>query len=287
MDCNISNFDKSNVNLEIVNTINNKRIPHAIALEYDDVSILKNNIDFISMWAVCKLDNPPCLNCVSCVKAFEKNHSDIYYAEKFGKKQIVNVDEIRKICNTAYIKPNEAPRKVYIIEDCDKMQLEAQNAFLKLLEEPPQDILFILTCSKFEALISTIRSRVTLFTLSNGFINFDEDLAFKLALETANALCKNSELDLLISTNKYSDKTIAMQALDYLEDIFRDSLSGGFTAKYTYQEISTNLSKSIKKQSLINMIAEIDNAKQLLQSNANANLFCTWLCSTLKKQKYI
>ncbi|MEE1281349.1 MAG: ATP-binding protein, partial [Acutalibacteraceae bacterium] len=129
------------------NAMKNSRLPHGIVLESTQPQLLQQYIKKLSKWAVCKESNKPCNACSQCKKVETENHPDIYTAQLAGKTEVVNVDEIRKICNDAYIKPNEATTKVYIIPNADKMQIQAQNAFLKVLEEPPQNILFILCCT--------------------------------------------------------------------------------------------------------------------------------------------
>ncbi len=78
---------------------------------------------------------------------------------KYKKTEIISIDDIRDIEKSLLMKPFEAKRRVVIIIDADAMKHEAQNAFLKILEEPPQDTTIILTSSHAEGLFSTIVSR--------------------------------------------------------------------------------------------------------------------------------
>ena len=66
---------------------------------------------------------------------------------------------IREIKESLFIAPNELDKRVYIIEDAETMNLNAQNAFLKMLEEPPSYVVFLLLCSNTENLLDTIKSR--------------------------------------------------------------------------------------------------------------------------------
>ncbi len=282
---NANSLTDNNVSKSITDILNTNRVPHAIVLQCEDIDVCNDNVKYLSMWAVCNQKKPPCTECNQCKKALNKNHIDIYYAQKFGKKQIVNVDEIRFICKDAYLKPHEGRAKVYIIEDCDKMQLEAQNAFLKLLEEPPQDILFILTCSKYENILSTIRSRVTYIKVEAENENKNE-LAFEIAKEMLQALCESSEYNLMKTSSKLSDRENALQILNYIEDISRDALTSSYNNKFIYGNTSEMLSKYIKRKGLINIISKIDSAREMLKANVNMTLFTTWICSELRKQKY-
>lgn len=71
----------------------------------------------------------------------------------------IGVDEIREIQGDVIVRPMYSKRKVYIIENADKMTVQAQNCLLKTLEEPPSYVVIILTVSNYEAMLETIRSR--------------------------------------------------------------------------------------------------------------------------------
>ena len=77
---------------------------------------------------------------------------------KGNLKRDITVDQIREISADAYILPNEADRKVYIINEAEKMNLSAQNASLKLLEEPPNGAVLLLCTDNPSALLPTVRS---------------------------------------------------------------------------------------------------------------------------------
>ena len=111
---------------------------------------------------VCETgDSTPCGTCKSCAMAKAKTHPDIYTVSPAdGKKNIV-VDKIREVVNDAYTKPYESGKKVYIIAYGDVMNEQAQNAFLKVLEEPPEYAAFIILCENYESLLQTVRSRCT------------------------------------------------------------------------------------------------------------------------------
>ena len=101
----------------------------------------------------------PCLNCDSCKKALSKNHPDIItvYHEK---PAVITVDEIRsQVVNDIDIKPYKGPYKIYLIHEAEKMNVQAQNALLKTIEEPPAYAVVILLTSNVDALLPTIVSR--------------------------------------------------------------------------------------------------------------------------------
>ena len=109
-------------------------------------------------------DIRPCRQCRSCHKVFHGVHPDVLFVEPDGtaKTPVIKVEQIRQIAATAYLLPSEASRKVYILRQADRMNFNAQNAFLKLLEEPPQSAAFILAAGNPGALLPTVRSRCEL-----------------------------------------------------------------------------------------------------------------------------
>lgn len=106
----------------------------------------------------------PCFICSGCKKALGNIHPDVVHAG--GEGDELNVARVRAIRNDAYIKPNEAPRKVYILEGAQNMNDPSQNALLKLLEEGPAYAAFLLLTDNAAALLSTVRSRCEVLTLS-------------------------------------------------------------------------------------------------------------------------
>lgn len=135
---------------------------------------------------VCeKKENAPCTVCHSCVMARADTHPDIMVIGPQKDKKNILVDQIREVVTGAYTKPYESAKKVYIIKYGDDMNEQAQNALLKVLEEPPEYAVFIILAENQESLLATIRSRCTLIKfppVSDGKIreyvkrNFPDDI---------------------------------------------------------------------------------------------------------------
>ena len=103
--------------------------------------------------------NPPCQACQSCVKAFSGNHPDIIFVSH-EKPNTIGVEDIRtQINNDIMIKPYQGPYKIYIMNEAEKMTVQAQNALLKTLEEPPAYAVILLLTTSMEAMLPTIISR--------------------------------------------------------------------------------------------------------------------------------
>ena len=135
------------------------RIPHALLIE-GEKGIGKHTLaKYITEAAVCTAQDAPCYECNSCHLAKVGSHPDIVnIAPENGKKNI-SVEQIRSLRQQAFIKAHIADRRVFIIEKADTMNEQSQNALLKVLEEPPQGVIFILIASSRTALLDTIVSR--------------------------------------------------------------------------------------------------------------------------------
>lgn len=107
----------------------------------------------------------PCGECKNCRDIFEDKCPDVILVSKDDKASL-GVEAIRKLKSTLLAVPNNLEIKVYIIEDADTMTVQAQNALLLTLEEPPQNVYFFILCENSRMLLETIRSRAaTLRTL--------------------------------------------------------------------------------------------------------------------------
>ena len=110
-----------------------------------------------------------CDKCVSCNKIDSLNHPDIFVIKRGKGTSSVKIENIREIIYQASLKPYEGRVKVFILLDAEDMTEEAQNALLKLLEEPPQNQILILTTSRISGILSTVLSmcKVLKFNLLN------------------------------------------------------------------------------------------------------------------------
>ncbi len=105
-----------------------------------------------------------CCNCISCKTFDENNNPDIIYVTH-QKKDITVSDVREQIVKNITLKPYRNKYKIFIIPDADKMNILAQNAFLKTLEEPPEYGIFLLLCENYNKFLVTILSRCVMFKL--------------------------------------------------------------------------------------------------------------------------
>lgn len=101
----------------------------------------------------------PCLQCSSCKKAMNRNHPDIIYVSH-EKPNSIGIEDIREqLIADVDIKPYTGPYKVYIVDEAEKLTVQAQNALLKTIEEPPVYAVIMLLVNNGATLLPTIASR--------------------------------------------------------------------------------------------------------------------------------
>lgn len=108
-----------------------------------------------------------CGKCQSCKQALHGNQPDIIRVSH-EKPTTISVDDIRqRVNNDIVIKPYSSKYKIYIIPEADLMSIQAQNALLKTIEEPPEYAVIMLLTENAEVLLPTIRSRCVMMKLRN------------------------------------------------------------------------------------------------------------------------
>ena len=118
----------------------------------------------LSAAVLCQGQEKPCGHCPACRKVLNNTHPDVITVDD-PEKKTVSVELIRDARADMYIRPNEADKKIYWIPRAQDMGVPAQNALLKILEEPPAYGVFILLTDNPEKLLPTVRSRCTELSL--------------------------------------------------------------------------------------------------------------------------
>ncbi|MDQ3751502.1 MAG: DNA polymerase III subunit delta' [Actinomycetota bacterium] len=105
-----------------------------------------------------ELPGTGCGVCSTCTRMITGRHPDLHLIAPEG--QVISVDTIRTgVIPEAARSPFEGRRKVFVIEEAERMHPSAQNALLKTLEEPPEDTIIVLVCDQEDELLETVRSR--------------------------------------------------------------------------------------------------------------------------------
>lgn len=260
------------------------RFPHALIIEGEEGIGKKTLAKDIACALVCRGNDKPCGECSQCKKAIAAIHPDISEYIPAGNANSFHVDTVRNIINDAYVQPNEADYKIYILANAHCMNQNAQNALLKILEEPPKYVVFILTTNSKSALLSTVLSRSVCVSLegvdieraANYITSHCENVDYNTAKKTVETFngnigkaidslqdSKTSELvdvcnkicKALATSNEYEMMTLCsvfqkdrqgvVFACDLLKSIFRDALFAGKSSEHiSGQEESAALLKS-------------------------------------------
>lgn len=152
----------------IQNAVKEDKVSHAYIINGEKGSGKKMLAKLFAMTLLCENGNhDPCNTCHSCIQAESGNHPDIIVLTH-EKENSIGVDDIREqINNTIDIKPYQGPYKVYIVPQADWMTVQAQNALLKTIEEPPEYAVIMLLTENADTLLATINSRCVMLKLRN------------------------------------------------------------------------------------------------------------------------
>jgi len=191
-------------------------------------------VGVLSAAAVCSAsEGKPCGICRDCRKAMGGVHPDIIHIrretdDKGKQKKEIRVDQIRDMIGQAQIMPNEADGKVFVIHEAECMNTQAQNALLKLLEEPPGGVVLILSTATPTMLLETVRSRCIELTENDDAPVLDYELR-KEVLKYLELAARGKKSYLLEWCNKKaasSDVAESNAFVDAVKTVLTDSLCG-------------------------------------------------------------
>ena len=238
---------------ELTGLIQAKKIPNAILFMGNENIGKKEAAFFFAKGCNCSSKEQfVCNNCKSCRKINAKTHPDILCIHLKKGKKIISISQIREMGLTISSKPNEAKFRMVLISNAELMNVQAQNALLKRLEEPPEKTFSILIASKISFLLPTIISRCRIIRfkpLTDKFIEqylinefkADRQMAM-IASKTADSDLKKAMIYLDLSTDNESLNWINKRKwiLNSLTDIIKtdtcDCISKGLMLS---QKLST------------------------------------------------
>ena len=144
------------------------RVAHAYLFSGDDLGEMEGIARTLAKTLNCA--NPParganaqpldcCDTCLNCRRIDGGGHPDVQWVRPESKSRVITIDQIRELIQTILLKPTEADYKFAIIGGADRMNMQAANAFLKTLEEPPARSVIVLLSTSIEQVLETILSR--------------------------------------------------------------------------------------------------------------------------------
>lgn len=140
--------------------IQNDKVSHAYILAGEQGMGRKTLAKAFAMTLLCERSNQePCMECHSCKQILSGNHPDVLWVTH-EKPNSIGVDDIRtQINDTISLRPYSSAYKIYMVDEAEKMTVQAQNALLKTIEEPPSYAVIILMTTNEEIFLPTILSR--------------------------------------------------------------------------------------------------------------------------------
>ncbi|HEU6447140.1 MAG TPA: hypothetical protein VFV23_01725 [Verrucomicrobiae bacterium] len=160
-------FEKQSQGIQLLQrSLARARLGHAYLFSGDVVENLESLARTLAKTLNCQ--NPVkengaaidcCDECASCRKIENDSHADIHWARPESKSRVITTDQMRELMREIQLKPTEAEFKVAVIVCADRLNIQASNAFLKTLEEPPSKSILILLSTEPQRLLETILSR--------------------------------------------------------------------------------------------------------------------------------
>ncbi len=222
-------YGNDNTVKPIMQAIRRSELPHAYIIEGEEGSGKKTLAQLIISALACSSENAPCGVCESCRKISEKICPDVIYIGLEGDKKTIGVDTVRYIREDSFVTPNDLDIKAYIVTDADKMTEQAQNAFLKIFEEPSSGVYFFLLCKSSFSLLPTVKSRASVLRMQR----FSDEELSEYLLKNCDAAAKmyNSDKAAFDAVIRTSDGSIGKALACFLNLGNEESLKG--LQKYT------------------------------------------------------
>ena len=225
-----------------------------------------------------------CDKCKSCIEFQSQNHPDFLYIEPDGNS--IKIEQIRYLQRKIQEKPIISNKKVYIINDADKMTQEAQNCLLKTLEEPPEYSTIILIGSNENAFLNTIKSRCMKLTFqpigpeeikqymekTYGMNNINENMleAFQGSIGKAIALKdKREEYENIEKMIEKLDKTDMTELIELGSALYQSKEEINDILEYMNIVLLKMTKENVKYANCIDIV---ENTKKRLHQNANYDM---------------
>ncbi len=273
----------------VSSAIESGRLSHALILEGKDDESRFAAAKEIAKAVLCTGEARPCGVCPHCRKCEKDIHPDVHFLQKEEDSTMIKIDAVRSIRAKALVLPNEGSKSVFIIREAQHMNTQAQNALLKILEEPSKYILFILTCPSRSAFLETIVSRATAYCLGEEeygkTADPNEEKGKELARELLNIFMGSSEFYFLQKTAVFQkDKLLFKAVLSAMIPIIRDAViiqSGGRELISGCEETARKIASGLTQKKALSLLMSVQELSDTVNMNANHNLSITRLSALL------
>ena len=205
----------------------------------------------------------PCGECDNCRRIYEGNYPDVKVLAKPKDRATLGVEAVKDFREDMFLSSTESEHKIYFIDDAECMTPEAQNALLKVLEEPPSSVTIILLAKECDRILTTIKSRAQYIAMTRFD---DQELAERLLRESAEARAMSSLdhsrfMGLIMSADGRLGLAKALLSKKMSESDEEDraeivSLIRALAQKTSYAEIYSVVSRFPTKRTELNLSLE-------------------------------
>lgn len=318
----ISLLKKTSAYVSLKNDICNHKLNHAYLIISEDKEARKNFFLLAAISIMCPYGG--CYECAVCKKIIEKNSVDTKFFDAEEKK--INVEDVNSIIEDTMTKGIESEKKLYFIDNAEKLSVQVQNKLLKTYEEPNSYVTIFLGTSNESSLLNTIKSRgkrlhIESFSTEDIMNSLIEDGIDKNIAQTAAVYAQGSfekaekmaadenyqelfescfELLLSLKSSKQIvdyiflpifDKENITKALDFFEIILSDVLILSSGAKVNVKTINRDfdlkqLQKGFSPTAIAMSIITINEGRKRLNFNVNATNVIEKILFDILEAKY-
>jgi DNA polymerase-3 subunit delta' len=305
----------SRINQALAGSLETGRVSHAYLFTVMDSGLVSGDYNATSMASgamafaarlncQAPVDDAACGRCLSCRLIQEGNHPDVRVVSPDGLS--IKIDQVRGIQHDMSYKPRyDKGFRITVLENAEKMTQEAQNSFLKLLEEPPKNVVFILVTGNPQGLLPTVRSRCQLIRVNLGGREIPED--FSAVIERLRKAYSYSPLEVLeeaeaiekmLQTQAKSGKfrgeleKALVAAACWFRDVLVFKVTGDIgLAPVSHGESADNIRAALsgdgelyEVHDLIAIIERIEESRKKVRQNANVRLVLEALMFDLRQR---
>lgn len=318
-------FSKDRAVKLIENSVRTDRLSNAYIICGEKGVGKKTLAKYMASQILCeKKQGIPCGECKPCRMLNASAHPDFITVTPAGKSGNYLSDDLRPIISDASISPNEGDKKIYFLPQIDRALTAAQNVLLKIIEEPPAHVAFIMTADRKDMILPTVLSRsiclnipepsedeclealrekgvdiavaknaVSVFGGNIGkcleYINDDGAKRLPEAVsKICSALVESDEYALLCALSSLEkERELCLETLAALKNVIRDAVCEQTDAKMCSlcRDGAKRLAEKYRKSSLGKMFEDISSAEALISGNGSSQLVLADLCGKLSASR--